>query len=81
MTHFEEQKNQAIEPQNHDELSFEDLDEVSGGRGLGVEIKDAGGLISKGIGALKKGVDKADDWRRTDRGPNVLRHLGSIKLG
>jgi len=70
MSHFE-QKPKSLEDQIPNELSLDELNEVSGGFfGVEVEIEDVGGLISEGM-------EKADEWRRTDSGPNILRRIGS----
>lgn len=76
---------QSLDNQFLTELSNDELDLVNGGKGgkgsFEVEIKDAGGLISKGIGGAARVINKADSWRKSNRGPNLLRHIGSIKIG
>lgn len=69
-----------LNAQNH-ELNSDELDSISGGFGFGIEIKDLGGLIAQGIGAVKEAVDTADDWAHSGRGPNILGHIGNVKIG
>jgi lactobin A/cerein 7B family class IIb bacteriocin len=60
MTHFEDQKEQAMESEHTDELSFEELDDVSGGIAPLAAVAIGGAAIA-GICVLAGGIEGAHD--------------------